>query len=435
MPHFKSNLFTAAGLAALIVAAPLAAQAVGVTAVVRNNVQVTTVARPVLHKASVRETIAIDNDIVTGGQSMTQLLLLDKTSFTVGANSRIRIDRFVYDPRARQSAVSATVAKGAFRFMSGSALNKGKERSAINTPVASIGIRGTIVEGVVGAEAIRIARAEAGIPRSITADPETATLIVLRGPGRNAQGTVRGAIDITVGNLMIAVEDAGMAVFIPGAGQQPIGPFLLSHRGTVMLHGQLGPRGCRAAFPNGSPIPPPTASSSVQAAPTAALAVRCSTDRGEAAAPFPFPPIPLNGRDAAQRARHHRNRQPRRGLGHAEAVPALPVAARSSRAAGADRAGAGAGGDFQAGPAVDGLALWPRDRPDGAGDGKRGRSGGGACCCLRGGAVWRRAVRQPAQHGVRARRPGCDAAAGGERLRPPPSRCRCASTSIAAPGQ
>lgn len=242
MAHFKSNLFTAAGLAALIAAAPLAAQAVGVTAVVRNNVQVTTVARPVLHKASVRETIAIGNDIVTGGQSMTQLLLLDKTSFTVGANSRIRIDRFVYDPRARQSAVSATVAKGAFRFMSGSALNKGKERSAINTPVASIGIRGTIVEGVVGAEAIRIARAEAGIARAIAADPETATLIVLRGPGRNAQGAAHGAIDITVGSLTIPVEDAGMAVFIPGDGQQPIGPFPLSHRGTVMLRGQLGPR-------------------------------------------------------------------------------------------------------------------------------------------------------------------------------------------------
>lgn len=255
MPAIKTNLFAAAGLAALIIAAPLAAEAVGVTAVVRNNVQVTTAARPVLHKAAVREAISTGNDIVTGGQSMTQLLLLDRTSFTVGANSRIKIDRFVYDPRARQSAVTATVAKGAFRFLSGASLNKGKERSAINTPVASIGIRGTIVEGVVGADAIRIARKVVGISRSIAADPETATLIVLRGPGRNARGAPRGAIDITTGNQTIAVEDAGMAVFIPGAGQPPIGPFLLTGSGQAMLHDQLGPRPLRGDSPGWQPDP------------------------------------------------------------------------------------------------------------------------------------------------------------------------------------
>lgn len=255
MPAFRTSLFVLAGLAALAAAAPLAAQAVGVTAVVRNNVQVTTAARPAPHKAAVRETISIGNDIVTGTQSMTQLLLLDRTSFTVGANSRVKIDRFVYDPRAQQSAVSASVAKGAFRFMSGSALNKGSERSSIRTPIATIGIRGTIVEGVVGAEAIRIAKEEVGIPRSIAADPETATLIVLRGPGRNAQGAARGAIDIAIGDLTIAVEDAGMAVFIPGAGQQPVGPFLLSGRGIAFLRGQLGPRPLPGGVPGWQPDP------------------------------------------------------------------------------------------------------------------------------------------------------------------------------------
>ncbi len=255
MPAIKTNLFTTVGLAALIFAVPLAAEAVGVTAVVRNNVQLSTAARPTLHTAAVRETVSTGNDIVTGGQSMAQLLLLDRTSFTVGANSKVRIDRFVFDSRARQSAVSATVAKGAFRFMSGSTLNKGKERSAINTPVASIGIRGTIVEGVVGAEAIRIARQEAGVSRSFITDPDTATLIVLRGPGRNAQGVVRGAIDIAVSNLTIAVEDAGMAVFIPGVGQQPIGPFLLSAKGNAYLHAMLSPRPQSGEVP-GWPLDP-----------------------------------------------------------------------------------------------------------------------------------------------------------------------------------
>lgn len=217
-------------------------QEVGITAVVRNNVQVTTPANPVLHKAKVRERIAIGNDVVTGATSMTQLLLLDKTSFTVGSNARVRIDRFVYDPARNASSISASVAKGAFRFMSGRSLKNGTEGSSIRTPVASIGIRGTIVEGVVGEQAIAIARREPGIPQDFEADPETASLIVLRGPGRNAQGVQRGAIDVTVGDAVIPLEDAGLALFVPGPGQPPIGPFVLSQRGVQSLRSMLGLR-------------------------------------------------------------------------------------------------------------------------------------------------------------------------------------------------
>ncbi|MCZ8370009.1 MAG: FecR domain-containing protein [Porphyrobacter sp.] len=242
MTAFTRKITLAAALSAAIIPAIALGQEVGITAVVRNDVKVTTPANPTLHKAKPRERIALGNDIVTGGSSMTQLLLLDKTSFTVGANARVRIDRFVYDPARNASSVSTSVAKGAFRFMSGRGLKKGGEGSSIKTPVASIGIRGTIVEGVVGEEAIAIARREGVIDRNTTADPETASLIVLRGPGRNAQGVQRGAIDVTVGDQVIPLEDAGMALFIPGPGQAPIGPFLLSQRGIVSLRDLLGVR-------------------------------------------------------------------------------------------------------------------------------------------------------------------------------------------------
>lgn len=215
---------------------------IGITAVVRNNVQVTTAVNPALHKAKVRERIAIGNDIVTGANSMTQLLLLDKTSFTVGSSARIKIDRFVYNPDRDSSSIGASVAKGAFRFMSGRSLKRGETRSSINTPVASIGIRGTIIEGVVGQEAIDIVRQEPGLGQSFNADPEKATLIILRGPGGNARGVDKGAIDVTVGDLVIPIEEAGMALFIPGPGQAPIGPFRISPRGTLSLRDLLGVR-------------------------------------------------------------------------------------------------------------------------------------------------------------------------------------------------
>lgn len=242
MTSFTRKIVLAAALSAAIVPAVTLGQDVGITAVVRNDVRVTTPANPTLHKATVRERIALGNDVVTGKSSMAQLLLLDKTSFTVGANARVRIDRFVYDPAANASSVSTSVAKGAFRFMSGRGLKKGAQGSSIKTPVASIGIRGTIVEGVVGEEAIAIARREGVIDRNTIADPETASLIVLRGPGRNAQGVQRGAIDVTVGDQVIPLEDAGLALFIPGPGQAPVGPFMLSQRGISSLRDLLGVR-------------------------------------------------------------------------------------------------------------------------------------------------------------------------------------------------
>ncbi len=215
---------------------PAAAQTVGIIAAARNSVEITSPANPVLHRAAIKERVALGNDVVTGNASAAQLLLLDQTSFSVGANARVRIDRFVYDPARGASSLTATVTKGAFRFMSSRALRASPGQSSVHTPVASIGIRGTIVEGVVGADAIRIARSETGITAPFTADEATASLIVLRGPGRNAQGAMPGAIDVTAGGMTVALADAGLALFVPGPNQVPIGPFRLSGRGLGALN-------------------------------------------------------------------------------------------------------------------------------------------------------------------------------------------------------
>ena len=235
-PYSRPVVLLGAIFLATAVNSAAIAQTVGITAVVRNNVQLTTAAKPVLHPAVVRERVSLGNDVVTGAASMTQLLLLDQTSFSVGAKARVRIDRFVYDPAQRASSVAATVAKGAFRFMSSPSLHARPGQSSIRTPVASIGIRGTIVEGVVGTDAIGIVRREASITENFTPDEETATLIVLRGPGRNAQGQiVQGAIDVTANGVTIPLEEGGLAVFIPGPNQSPIGPFRISDRGLGQL--------------------------------------------------------------------------------------------------------------------------------------------------------------------------------------------------------
>ncbi len=217
------------------IGAPAFAQIVGVNAAVVNDVRMASAANAPAHAAQVKERVSLGNQIATGRNSALQVLLLDRTNFQLGANARITVDKFVYDPARASSAVGLSVAKGAFRFMSGKPTHANPGQSSIRTPTASIGIRGTIVEGAVGEDAIAIASHEAGVASVSGADAGTASLILLRGPGAGASGETAGAIDVTANGKTVAVERGGYALFVPGPGQDPVGPFLLSDEGLARL--------------------------------------------------------------------------------------------------------------------------------------------------------------------------------------------------------
>lgn len=215
---------------ALLLAGPAAAQnaAIGVNAAIKNQVSMKTAADAAPRPARLRESVRLGDQVISGPASALQVLLRDRSVFTVGANARMTIDRFVYDPARATGDVAASVAKGAFRFMSGRGLSRTGGAAAVRTPVASIGVRGTILEGVVGEDALLAAAGEPGVGPG--GDPETATLIVLRGPGRRTDGLDKpGAIDVTAGGVTVTIDRPGYAVLVPGPNQPPIGPFLLSN--------------------------------------------------------------------------------------------------------------------------------------------------------------------------------------------------------------
>jgi len=214
-------------LLAIATSAGRADTAVGVNAVVRNQVQTKALSEAALHPAIVRASVHIGDQVVSGDKSALQILLLDRSVFTVGANARMTIDRFVYDPTRGSSDIAASVARGAFRFMSGPSLG-GAGQNAINSPVATIGVRGTIVEGVVGPDVQAMLAGQPGIP-AFSGNMDSATLVVLRGPGHDNQGFDKpGAIDVTAGGVTVSVEHPGQAVIVWGPGQPPFGPFALS---------------------------------------------------------------------------------------------------------------------------------------------------------------------------------------------------------------
>jgi len=235
-----SRIALAAALAAAFVPASFAATKVGVNAAIRNKVEMQTDTDTALRPAVPREAVHLGDLVVSGPQSSLQMLLLDQSVFTVGANARMKIDRFVYDPDKGTTDIATSVAKGAFRFMSGH-LVAGAGREAIRTPVATIGVRGTIVEGAVGQDALDVMAGEPGVP-AYGGDPKDAVLILLGGPGSGAQGFDKpGAIDVTGGNTTTAVEHGGNAMlFLPG---QPLfGPFKLSDAAYGRLTALLSPK-------------------------------------------------------------------------------------------------------------------------------------------------------------------------------------------------
>jgi len=62
---------------------------------------------------------------------------------TLGADARLVIDRFIFNPDKQNNALSITAAQGAFRFLSGQIGKVAGADLRIITQVATIGVRGT----------------------------------------------------------------------------------------------------------------------------------------------------------------------------------------------------------------------------------------------------------------------------------------------------
>jgi hypothetical protein len=84
-----------------------------------------------------------DDAIEVNPDAEGQLKLEDDTKLALGPGSRLVLDTFVYDSNKKSGSIILNLAKGAFRFITGVAA---KPTYVINTPNASITVRGTIFD-------------------------------------------------------------------------------------------------------------------------------------------------------------------------------------------------------------------------------------------------------------------------------------------------
>lgn len=230
---FKSIMLQSASVlvASLLLVSPLASAddtVVGINAAVKGQVTIQSQGEGA-KEAIVKDEISLGDSVNSAKVSSLQVLLKDQTVFTVGPECELTIDRFVYDPAQNNNSMQASVKKGMFRFMSGNISKSGPDAVSIDTPVASLGVRGTIVEGLVGQEAVDIARDLDIIPPGTVIDPDGATLFILRGPGGRQTGkNTKGQIRIRSNGGAVTVRRSGDAVFVASLDAKPIGPFALN---------------------------------------------------------------------------------------------------------------------------------------------------------------------------------------------------------------
>jgi hypothetical protein len=104
------------------------------------------VVRVLAHATSqinVGDGVVRDETVRTGLDSATRLVLADSTNLSLGASASITLDRTVFDDEHKYRDIAINMTSGAFRFVTG---HSEKAAYKITTPLATIGVRGTILD-------------------------------------------------------------------------------------------------------------------------------------------------------------------------------------------------------------------------------------------------------------------------------------------------
>lgn len=111
---------------------------IGGATVIRNDVSGDLLGRR--SKMTVGDRIFQDQSVQTASDSQAKFVFLDLTNMSLGPQSQVKLDKFVYDGEGKAKSVSVTALKGAFRFISGQSQHDAYQ---VTTPQAVIGVRGT----------------------------------------------------------------------------------------------------------------------------------------------------------------------------------------------------------------------------------------------------------------------------------------------------
>jgi hypothetical protein len=144
-------------------------------------------------------------DNVQTGNGVVGITFEDNTKVRVTENSKLVIDDFVYDPKKKGAGkLALKVAMGTVRYASGNIAHENNKNVAVNTPTATIAVRGTAF--------------------TMTVDEVGQSMIILL---PNPDGTV-GSIEVKTLVGTVVLNQAFQATVATSSEIKPLKPVLLS---------------------------------------------------------------------------------------------------------------------------------------------------------------------------------------------------------------
>ena len=216
----------AAAFAAPDVRAAPPTQQAGVSSAVKGEVDRTSTVTDIDRREALQpgSKVYMQDRVSSEPDSLAQLLLLDQSTFKLGPDSSVVIDEFIYDPEQGTGEMVVEAAGGVMRFVSGLIGRSNPDNVKINTPLGTLGVRGTMVT-----VSIRSGR---------DGQPEEA-LYVLNGPGADTNALARrGAIQVTAQGQTVTVQRSGWGTFVR-PGQPPSPPQPIPSKTIDLLDRQL----------------------------------------------------------------------------------------------------------------------------------------------------------------------------------------------------
>jgi hypothetical protein len=142
-PAYLLAIFQIVFSAALVRPALSAPEQIGLAVVIRNDVSQV---EPTISKIVTGDDIVRNELVRTKADSSAKFVLRDSTNLLLGPNSTLKLDRAVFSSEKGVGDIAVKLTLGSFRFITG---NLAKESYAINTPLATLGIRGTTLDFLV----------------------------------------------------------------------------------------------------------------------------------------------------------------------------------------------------------------------------------------------------------------------------------------------
>ena len=139
--------------------------------------------------------IFFGDTIVSKKNANAQILFIDQTVLTLGEDTEMTIDEFIYDPKNNEGSFVSSVKSGTVKFITGQISKNNPEDLEVKVPAGTLGARGT--------EFI------------VLAGKNNQSTVVLLGPGpENTLGMIPGNLILSDGISTIDITKPGYEAIV-----------------------------------------------------------------------------------------------------------------------------------------------------------------------------------------------------------------------------